>query len=292
MTSPVFPIQPFVRYVGEITICAGDINSLPRVTYDHRLFFIRENRVSFFVEDRELAMQPGDVLLLRAGTTYQIQPQTAVTLWVVNFDLFSDFAHPQPTISLPKVTPARFNPAKLAEDAAQSALFLPQAWELFPAAFALQHDLQTMMQEYAQAERLFESQTSALMTLCLNRLFRLRGQPSPYRGATAHRDILAYISEHFAEELTNRSIAERFHYHPNYVNQIVHALTGTSLHQYMLRLRLHRATELLLSGNLPIREIALQAGFADANYFTQYFRRQIGCSPSVFRGDLRQVPKD
>ena len=282
-------IQPFVRHAGQIAVCSGDINSLPRVTYDHRLFFIRENSVIFRVENRDNRLQVGDVILLRAGTTYQILPQEqSVLLWVINFDLFTDFAHPQRAVSLPKTTPDNFDPAKLSEAPDRALAFLPQSYEVFPAAFALQNDLQTMLQEYAQAELLFEQQLCAFMTLCLNRLFRLRGQPNPYHGANAHRDILAYISTHFTEDLTNRSIAAQFHYHPNYVNQIIRALTGVPLHQYLLRLRIHRATELLLAGNLSIREVALQSGFSDTNYFTQYFKRKMGCTPVAFRGDTRK----
>ena len=66
--------------------------------------------------------------------------------------------------------------------------------------------------------------------------------------------------------------------------------TGLSLHRYLLRLRIHRATELLLSGSESISNIARMTGFSDANYFTQYFKMCVGVSPSTFRGD--HTPKE
>lgn len=68
---------------------------------------------------------------------------------------------------------------------------------------------------------------------------------------------------------------------------IIKSRAGLSLHRYLLKLRIQRATELFLSDGGSIEEIAAQAGFPDPKYFAQHFYRVMGCSPFSFRGKLR-----
>jgi AraC family transcriptional regulator len=53
------------------------------------------------------------------------------------------------------------------------------------------------------------------------------------------------------------------------------------------RLRIDRASEQLVTGDLPLAEIALAAGFADQSHFSNVFRRRTGMSPSRFRRETR-----
>ena len=123
-----------------------------------------------------------------------------------------------------------------------------------------------------------------LLTTCILIIYRrfISGESGV---SNHHTDILDYVSKYFASKLTNKSIAEVFHYHPNYVNQIIKEKTGMSLHQYMLRLRLLNAADLLLHTEIPINEVAHLSGFSDAGYFSHYFKKCYGCSPTVFKGE-------
>lgn len=52
---------------------------------------------------------------------------------------------------------------------------------------------------------------------------------------------------------------------------------------YIDQIRLQKAAMLLRENRTAIAEIARQCGFADANYFTKFFRRKTGLTPAVFR---------
>ena len=60
-------------------------------------------------------------------------------------------------------------------------------------------------------------------------------------------------------------------------------LTGCAPVEYLLRLRLRKAVAMLASSRLSVGEIAWQAGFRDANYFSRQFRRFYGESPRGYR---------
>lgn len=61
--------------------------------------------------------------------------------------------------------------------------------------------------------------------------------------------------------------------------------TGHSPIDYLLRIRLQKAAELLIESDLPVSAIAFECGFNDSNYLTRQFRRIYRVSPRRFRAN-------
>lgn len=61
------------------------------------------------------------------------------------------------------------------------------------------------------------------------------------------------------------------------------AVTGTTPHQYLLRLRLRRAAARVRTEPAKIVEIALDCGFGDVSNFNRAFRSEFGMSPRAYR---------
>lgn len=59
--------------------------------------------------------------------------------------------------------------------------------------------------------------------------------------------------------------------------------TGSSPHQYRLRLKMSLARDLLLNTRLSVKEIAFRSGFEEEQYFCRFFRKTMGRTPSSFR---------
>lgn len=59
--------------------------------------------------------------------------------------------------------------------------------------------------------------------------------------------------------------------------------TGMSPLQYQLQIKLNRAKSLLLEQEIPIKNIAYTCGFESNYYFTRYFKKSTGLSPTKFR---------
>lgn len=59
--------------------------------------------------------------------------------------------------------------------------------------------------------------------------------------------------------------------------------TGKTPIQYLTKVRLDKAMELLRNTELSLEEIGQQIGFSNANYFTKVFRKSIGMPPGRFR---------
>jgi transcriptional regulator GlxA family with amidase domain len=95
--------------------------------------------------------------------------------------------------------------------------------------------------------------------------------------------VLRTIQAHYAEPLRVRDLAELVHLHPAWFSTRFRQLTGLSPAQYLMRYRLERARELLVSTDRSVREIAAMTGFQDPLYLSRQFRRLLGTSPTAYR---------
>lgn len=85
------------------------------------------------------------------------------------------------------------------------------------------------------------------------------------------------------ETATTGSAAEFFSFNRDYFGKLFKQETGMSFNSFYNGFRIEYAKELLTSGNLRICEISELLGFSSVDYFTGVFRRQVGCTPSLYR---------
>jgi AraC-like DNA-binding protein len=59
--------------------------------------------------------------------------------------------------------------------------------------------------------------------------------------------------------------------------------TGTSIIEYLVKLRIKIASTMLRDTMLPVSEILDRVGFNDSVHFIRMFKKHIGCTPSEYR---------
>ena len=91
------------------------------------------------------------------------------------------------------------------------------------------------------------------------------------------------MDAHFDEQLTLESLARVAGLSVHHFARAFRQSTGEPPHQYLLRRRIERATEMLKQPHLPLSEIALAVGFSDHSHFARHFRRLVGMSPGAAR---------
>ncbi|TGE22386.1 AraC family transcriptional regulator [Hymenobacter aquaticus] len=84
-------------------------------------------------------------------------------------------------------------------------------------------------------------------------------------------------------QTTVREYAERLHVSQNHLNDVVRAHTGRSAGTVLHDLLAKTAAMYLVSSALPVGEVARLLGFASAAYFTRFYRRHTGQTPSQTR---------
>jgi len=127
--------------------------------------------------------------------------------------------------------------------------------------------------------------TESLFVQLCTTLYRNRFTADAASLPTAARfgHILRYLRHHHANEIDFDDVARRFGYSLRNFNRIFREATGTTPHNYLVKLRISAAMRALRHSDQSITTVALRCGFNDSNYFSYTFNHLTGMSPSEYR---------
>lgn len=276
-------IHPFIRYARYLYL---DKNSqyVLTIPYDARLFFCYSGNSFIQVKDTVYHMESGCILIIPAGINYLLcTPEHITTYIALNFDYTSDHtAQKQP---IPPAPAFLYNPSQRLEYVQfDDNLSFNDAVYLKDAA-RLSNRLLKLEQEYSQQSLYYERLSSDILTEILIECARMLTSPNHNHNNEKIARIINYIHQNYKKNITNQEIGDLLNLHPNYINNIFKRFTGISLHQYILRIRISHAIELLLTSELSIAEIAVNCGFCDIYHFSKSFKKVVGIPPAKYRID-------
>lgn len=132
----------------------------------------------------------------------------------------------------------------------------------------------------------------------LERLERLAGvlfgrirQREQSRRSSERGRVLAWLDENFADcNLTTAMVAEQFQMSEKSVYNIVKQVTGQSVQEYILTLRMQQVSHLLRSTQDGILEIAQRCGYPSASTFYRVFKKYYGVTPLQYRENAIHGP--
>jgi len=95
-----------------------------------------------------------------------------------------------------------------------------------------------------------------------------------------------FIALNQAEELSLTKVAKAVNTSSFYFCKLFKKATGLNFTDYVSRVRIEKAKNLLLNPNLRISEIAFEVGFQSLTHFNRVFKKIIGQSPTQYRGQV------
>ena len=98
-------------------------------------------------------------------------------------------------------------------------------------------------------------------------------------------DVEEYIEANICNPamLSLNVLATQFNYSPSQFSRRFIAVSGESVKEYVTKVKMNKAKELLRTVNLSITDIAYQLGYTNPFYFTNVFSKRFGFSPTVYR---------
>lgn len=100
--------------------------------------------------------------------------------------------------------------------------------------------------------------------------------------------VLAYIDDHYREQITIPDLSRRFGISASYMTREFSAYTGRSVYDYILYRRILSAKEMISIGR-PFTQIAFECGFNDYSCFLRAFHKLTGQSPREYRKYLQTI---
>jgi len=113
-----------------------------------------------------------------------------------------------------------------------------------------------------------------------------------FDGQKYHRDsqVLTaqqWLERNFSHNVSMAAVAADISMSPRNFSRRFKKATGDSPSQYLQRVRIEAAKELLRDTDISVAEVGYQVGFSDLSYFSRIFNRHEGCLPHSYRLSIR-----
>ena len=100
---------------------------------------------------------------------------------------------------------------------------------------------------------------------------------------SAVKKAKAYIQEHFDSDLSLDEVSREVNISPYYFSKLFKEESGENFIEYLTRVRITKAKEMLENPSLSIKEISAMSGYSDPNYFSRAFKKQTNMTPSEYK---------
>lgn len=99
-------------------------------------------------------------------------------------------------------------------------------------------------------------------------------------------EVTRYIENNYKEDIALQDVAGLFGYSDVYFCKLFKQNFGKNFITYLNEFRIERAKELLADPQINIKDVSIESGYRDANYFTRVFKRMVGKTPSEYRNGV------
>lgn len=241
----------------------------------YEFYYLMSGKREFFIQDRTISIDEGDVVIIAPNilhrTTNAEQPRHERLIINIHETLFaSDASHRE----------------------ALRPLF-EQDYLIVRASLRDRQSIEslskTVLQELLEKRSGFElfAQTLAVqLIISCCRAFKQNAVEVPASPSPMHdriSEIVRYINERYMDDLSLRSVADRFYISSYYLSRFFKKATGFSFVEYVNSVRIKEAMMLLEHTSMKVNLIAGKVGFGSVTHFGRVFKEVTGFAPLYFR---------
>ncbi|WP_230867626.1 response regulator transcription factor [Iocasia frigidifontis] len=99
-------------------------------------------------------------------------------------------------------------------------------------------------------------------------------------------EVKEHIKKNYQEGITLTELSQHFNVSSGYLSKLFLDYVGENFTDYLNMIRVNKAKELLKTTDKKIYQIADEIGFNDSFYFSSWFKRLVGVTPTTYRDNL------
>ena len=138
--------------------------------------------------------------------------------------------------------------------------------------------------------RLLEADSVEVLCMDLSRVVRLVMEHLFSNAKAKHSDLIyhtvQYLTMNFERKLSLEEVAHTMRISPTYLSRVFKRETGSSMVDFLNRIRIEKSKELLADESIRLIEVALQSGFESQSYFNRIFKQVCDVTPQQYRKQL------
>ena len=108
------------------------------------------------------------------------------------------------------------------------------------------------------------------------------------RMAQAAETMREYIRNNYMKEISMQDAARVMNYSDAYFCKLFKQCFDQNFTSYLTNFRVNEAKKLLKNRNISVKDVGMQVGYYDSNYFAKVFKRITGMIPSEYRDSRTQ----
>ncbi|MEC0266320.1 AraC family transcriptional regulator [Paenibacillus anseongense] len=276
-------LQPYIRYADLLHF--QQWKTPPRIITDYMLLYVQEGSFRLQAEGALYEVNQGQFIFVQPGIVHQMESEAPVCLMSLHMELFPSQVDARPEMIVP--IDHAFNPETVPLQPSLKTfadISIPYLLKLSRHEWMLD----TLQQAIAHWGRknaidLLQAQVHATeIVLELLKEYTTR-DTSEHSRSTSLSWVPAYMQYRLSEPLTVEEMAHKALMSRSYFSLHFRSQFGVSPHQFLLKLRLDYATDLLRGTDFPLQDIADSCGFSSVHHFSKMYKLRFGYPPSQIR---------
>lgn len=285
-------INPYIR-VCRYTETHPGWSLIERIIYDHQLVLVVKGVGETIVGGKSYKSSPGDCYLIKPGVVHSFiaSDNNPYDMLVVHFDFFYErdrnfWPHKKFHLEEGSDVPEKH----LLRDVPmfESTIFpdhLPI--DNYSAVEVLMRRMIDIYGSEAPGkELLLKAYLLEILFTVYSVLKENKSSNITDPGFEKIKKAFDYINENYPQKINVQELAALCSLSTNYFAGIFKTQTGYAPNEYIIRLRIDKAKQLLAKSHSTVSEISEKVGFGDIHYFSYYFKKIEGMSPSQYRQSM------
>lgn len=268
-----FPFQ-----ISEVVL--NHENSRPDTFHWHSYFeitYVQEGRGNYFVNGQDYLMEPGDIIIFNnvEAHGWKLMGEDMKLLVMI----FS------PEFVAEKLSV--FDSEYLKPFVERGSNFKNRIGSEEPVSHEIRKGIREIYAEWKQQKEGYPLMIKANILRILTMLIRTYQDESKSEEMLKEKknamkrleQAISYIDSHYSEKITLDEVAAAAYMSSNYFSSYFRKVTGISFSEYVTRIRISRARELLRDTDKSVTEIAMECGFHNISNFYRLYKKHVGKPP-------------
>ena len=112
---------------------------------------------------------------------------------------------------------------------------------------------------------------------------RMLVQPAKAYSDSIINEVISFVNKHYHKPLTLQTFCNQKHYNLSYISRRFKQETGMTFREYVQKIRIEKACELLVGSDMTVSEIARAVGYDDIQFFHSVFKRLLHMTPKEYK---------
>jgi two-component system response regulator YesN len=144
--------------------------------------------------------------------------------------------------------------------------------------FSYRKDYLDIAMGYTDYEELRQWFLGKMTDICCS----IRNQKEAQSDSVVKR-AMAYIEENYSRDISLDEVSREVNISPYYFSKLFKEESNENFIEYLTRIRIEKAKEMLENPEFSIKEVSLRSGYADPNYFSRIFKKQTDMTPREYK---------